>query len=115
MIRWLVIGAGYAVIWLVTVPRLAPYRHREVAMLALPAGYSHNPAKKGQETVVVEGKLGLVPWESYTTRRGMNTQLTRKVNYTFPTIPSKLLPWVDLRRKKTKIQKTKKVLRQCGR
>ena len=62
-------------------------------MLALPAELSHNPAKEGQETVVVEGRLGLVQWESYMMKKGMNTQLTNKVSYTFPTTPSRLLPW----------------------
>ena len=61
-------------------------------MLALPAEFSHNPAKKGLKTVVEEGRLGLVQWELYTMQKGMNTQLTRKVSYTFPTTPSRLLP-----------------------
>ena len=63
MIRWLVTGVGCVAIWPATVPKLALHRPREVAMLALPAEFSHNPAKKGLKIVVGEGRLGMVQWE----------------------------------------------------
>ena len=99
--------------WPVTV--LKQHNHKEVAMLALPVEDSRNPVRKGQGIVVVEGRLGLVLWESCMMKRDMNIPLMTMVNYTFPITPSRLLPLERLRRKRKNKQKTKKVLCQCSR
>ena len=100
-------------IWPATVPKISS-SHREVEFLSLPVGDSLNPARKGQGIVAEEGRLGLVPWELFMMMRDMSIPLTIKVNYTFPTTLRKLLPLVRMRRKRIKIQKTKKVLCQCS-
>ena len=104
--RWHVIVVGCVAIWPATIPKMR--RHREVAFLALSVGNLLNPAKKGQEIVDEVGKLGLVRWGSYMMKRDMSIPSTTKVNYTYPTIPRKLLPLERLRRKKIKLQKTEK-------
>ena len=71
MILWRVIAVGCVAIWPVTVLS-SDSSHREVEFLSLPAEDSLNPAKKGQEIVDEEGKLGLVRWGSYTMKRDMN-------------------------------------------
>ena len=113
MILWLVIAVGCVAIWPATVPKIGS-SHREVETLSLPEEDSLDPAKKGQGTVEEEGRLGLVQWGSFMMKRDMNIPLTIKVNCTSPTNLRKLLPSVRMRRKKIKIQKTKKVLCQCG-
>ena len=107
MILWRVIAVGCVAIWPVTVPS-SDSSHREVEFLSLPAVDSLNPAKKGQEIVEEVGKLGLVRWGSCTMKRDMSIPSTIKDNYTYPTIPRKLLPLERLRRKKIKLQKTEK-------
>ena len=49
MTHWHAIGAGCVAIWPVTAPKPDMFSHREVAMLALPAGNSLNPCRKAQE------------------------------------------------------------------
>ena len=47
--HWHATGAGCVAIWPVTAPKPDMFSHREVAMLALPAGNSLNPCRKAQE------------------------------------------------------------------
>ena len=49
MILLLAIGAGYVVIWPMTVPNPVMHSRREVAMLALPEEGFLNPGKKAQD------------------------------------------------------------------
>ena len=47
-IPWLVIGAGYVVIWHATVPKLVKHCRREVALPALPVEVRSNPGNRAQ-------------------------------------------------------------------
>ena len=90
MIRWLVTGAGCVAIWHATVPKNL-YKHREVAMLALPEGHSHNPGKKAHEAEDVVAKFDLGASMYCMMRTGMLFPWTMQVNCTSPSNMNKLL------------------------
>ena len=115
MILLLATGAGCVAIWPVTVLNPVVLSHGEVAMLALPAEDSHNPGKEAQGLVeeVVSCDLGASMY--YMMRTGMNIPWTMQVNCTSPLILQKLLTKERLRWKMKIRQKTKKILRSCGR
>ena len=105
---------GCVAIWPVTAPSPRVQCHREVAVLALPAENSLNPGIKAHSVdEAVEGKSGSVPSTSYTMRTGTNTPWMMQVSCTSHWNLDRLLPrrpqW-----KMKKIQKTEKVLYQCG-
>ena len=95
-------GVGCVAIWPVTVPSPRVQRHREVAMLALPAGNSLNPGIKAHNVdEAVEGKSGSVPSTSCTMRTGTNTPWTMQVSCTSHWTLDRLL----LRRPQWKLKK----------
>ena len=62
MTHWHATGVGCVAIWPVTAPKPVMFSHREVAILALPAGNSLNPGKKAHNVdAAVDGKPDLVP------------------------------------------------------
>ena len=114
LIRWHVIGVGCVAIWPVTVPPQIASRW-EVAQVALPVERFPNPGKKAhREDVDVVGKSDSQASTSCTMMRVILTPLTMQGSCMCPWIMGRLLPSL-LRRKKLKIQKTKKILCSCGR
>ena len=114
LIHWLVIGVGCVAIWPVTVPPPTASRW-EVAQAALPVERFPNPGTKAHIVAEEEvGKSGSLASMSCMTMRVTLTPSMSQGNCMCHWTSETLLP-SQLRWKSEKKQKTKKILRSCGR